>query len=581
MTVLIFTPMALEFKAVSRHLEGNRETLVEDGMAYVKGTFKGRHHLYTIWACETGVKNITTALAVERAIQRHKPNVCLLLGVAGGLKADVKVGDVVVATSAYEAESGKEVDNHQFFPRTSEYPFSRQVSAYAQVVSREDNWKNRTGDHAPEAVVVLGPIAGGEKVIAAAQTVGYERLRQYLSHALAIEMEAVGFGSAIQSHRDVHAIAIRGISDMCEGKNAGDDRNWQPIAAERAAAVAFEVLWEMDGASFIQMQKHSAQNIKPASEKLDIPDDRKESPRNGLPEVALDHIADHANANAGSIPPDMPNFNPPSIEYDFFICYPSADAAEAMALKALLDTKHKVFLDQDCLQPGENWTMELSNHQAAAKMTIALISRNYSSAIYAQEEVATGIAFERRWSKDRHCVVPVYLNGIPQDIREIPYGLRCKQSIVKIENGMVGVAKKLSAMLASIPQQADDQPQNNHPLHKYPVYPAVPAEFVSTALIQSYARLIYPFEASQVIAEANRLVHEAGGAPNDMIQEHYLVPPFSNAPYQFWLDAFKEARLHGPRMTAALLMVVPDDRFEEKAKANRFELLKSTLVNIK
>lgn len=264
-TVLIFTPMDLEFRAVVRHLEGERETIFEDDMAYEKGHFKGKHRQYTVVVCETGMKNVTTALAVERAIQRFKPDICFLIGVAGGLK-DVKVGDVIVATSAYEAESGKEVANDQFLPRTSEYVFSRKLRAFAQAISRTDTWKNRTTDKAPKANIVLGPIAGGEKVIAAAETIGFKRLQQFLSHVKAIEMEAVGFGSAIQPYSNLHAITIRGISDMCEGKNEADDRDWQPVVADRAAAVGFELLGESDMSSIIQ--NHIDMDVKTLAKEI-------------------------------------------------------------------------------------------------------------------------------------------------------------------------------------------------------------------------------------------------------------------------------------------------------------------------
>jgi hypothetical protein len=49
----------------------------------------------------------------------------------------------------------------------------------------------------------------------------------------------------------MHGLAIRGISDLCEGKAETDQQNWQPIAAERAAAFAFELLNTLDASAFI------------------------------------------------------------------------------------------------------------------------------------------------------------------------------------------------------------------------------------------------------------------------------------------------------------------------------------------
>jgi len=183
----------------------------------------------------------------------------------------------------------------------------------------------------------------------------------------------------------------------------------------------------------------------------------------------------------------------------------------------------------------------------------------------------------------RHKIIPVYIGGFPKDPIQIPYGLRCKNALVAHEpDELKEVAKQLITLL---PPQKMPSPYipipDIHPLKKYPTSPMVQPHIVSTSLIQEYARLIRQHEALQVIAEANAFRLEAD--PNDpkttIIKEFQLVPVYTVAPYAFWLDAFKEARLHGPRMLAALLMVVPDDQFEPKARENRRQLLDNLLMS--
>jgi nucleoside phosphorylase len=250
MTVLILTPLPLEYHAVIKHITGERETIFKDQAAYEVGKFRGKHHAYTIVVREPGMKNVDMALATEKAIRTFKPQIAFLIGVAGGVK-DVKIGDLLIAQKAYGYESGKE-DADGYKSRPAVESFSGELLARAQALSRLDEWKKRTADGAPEAKVFIGPIAAGDKVVAGTNNPTFQRLKTHYNDTLGLEMEAIGFATAAQAHRDVHALIIRGISDLCAGKAETDKHNWQPIAAERAAGFGFELLWQLNASSFIQ-----------------------------------------------------------------------------------------------------------------------------------------------------------------------------------------------------------------------------------------------------------------------------------------------------------------------------------------
>ncbi|MFN0037815.1 MAG: hypothetical protein ACKVUS_22355 [Saprospiraceae bacterium] len=250
MTVLILTPLALEYAAVAQHLTGKRETIFKDQAAYEVGSFVGKHHTYKVVLREPGMKNVDMALASEKAIQSFKPQIALLIGIAGGVK-DVKIGDVLVAKKAYGYESGKE-DADGFKARPAVESFSGELLARAQALSRQEDWKKRTSDGAPHARVFIAPIAAGDKVVAGTNNPTFQRIKTHYNDTLGLEMEAIGFATALQGHRMIHGLAIRGISDLCEDKAETDKHNWQPVAAERATAFAFEMLWQLDASSFIQ-----------------------------------------------------------------------------------------------------------------------------------------------------------------------------------------------------------------------------------------------------------------------------------------------------------------------------------------
>lgn len=249
MTVLILTPLPLEYTAVVKHLTGASETIYKDQAAYEKWEFQGKHHRYTVIVREPGMKNVDMALATEKAVQSFQPQLALLVGIAGGVK-DVQIGDVLIAKKVYGYEAGKE-DADGFKSRPSMESFSSELLARAQVLSRRGDWKRRTDDGAPDAKVFIGPIAAGDKVVADTNNATFQQIKSHYNDTLGLEMEAIGFAAALQAHRLIHGLAIRGISDLCEGKAETDRHNWQPVAAERAAAFGFELLYELDASAFI------------------------------------------------------------------------------------------------------------------------------------------------------------------------------------------------------------------------------------------------------------------------------------------------------------------------------------------
>ncbi|MBV6442445.1 MAG: hypothetical protein DYG98_22315 [Haliscomenobacteraceae bacterium CHB4] len=246
--VVIFTPLAVERKAVVRHLNDLRQE-IRDGDLYETGTFQGLHQEYTVVVRETGPKNANLALATEKAIRRFQPLAVLLVGIAGGVK-DAGIGDIVVGTKAYGYESGKETGNGAV-SRPDVLPYSKELIEVARMVSRDQEWRKRTADGAPGANIYFGPIASGDKVIATTASPLFHFLKQHYNDTLALEMESIGFAQAVFPHRAVHALNIRAVSDLLDHKSGGDESERQQITAERAAAFAFELLNQLDTSTLI------------------------------------------------------------------------------------------------------------------------------------------------------------------------------------------------------------------------------------------------------------------------------------------------------------------------------------------
>lgn len=121
-----------------------------------------------------------------------------------------------------------------------------------------------------------------------------------------------------------------------------------------------------------------------------------------------------------------------------------------------------------------------------------------------------------------------------------------------------------------------------HFLHQFPRGPMVEGHLISEKIVEAYAKFIRPNQAMKFINKANRLRKEAD--PDDdsvtILESYTLLSPTESRPIDFWLDAFHEARLHGPRMLAALLSVLPDEQFNNEAKYAKNQLVQY-LINHK
>jgi hypothetical protein len=140
--------------------------------------------------------------------------------------------------------------------------------------------------------------------------------------------------------------------------------------------------------------------------------------------------------------------------WDMFLAHAGADKARAQELYRCLSPELKVFLDCESLLPGDQWDREIPKAQRQALVTVILVSRAAEAAYYLREEIAAAIALHRT-RPDEHRAIPVYLDGMPREPMEIPYGLRILHGIdLPAEGGMPAVARKLKETVAKLQGKA-------------------------------------------------------------------------------------------------------------------------------
>jgi nucleoside phosphorylase len=77
------------------------------GTLFEQGVLDDGPQAWRVLLWETGMGNERAAVAAERGIELVDPEVVLLIGIAGGIKA-VRLGDLVVANKVYQYEYGKQ-----------------------------------------------------------------------------------------------------------------------------------------------------------------------------------------------------------------------------------------------------------------------------------------------------------------------------------------------------------------------------------------------------------------------------------------------------------------------------------------
>jgi nucleoside phosphorylase len=240
---VVVTALLLEFEAVCAHLENLHEER-DRGTIYTVGKFQGLHAEWHVAVVIGEAGGINAAAAAERAITNFDPDLALFVGVAGGLaEQGMAWGKVVAATEVSNYEWG--VERNDFHLRPMSWRTSYALRQRALQVQSAAEWPRRAKAELLEGMefaAVVQPIAAGDKLVRETESDTYQRVREKLDRAVAVEMEGHGFLAALDQNEQVSGIIVRGISDLCFDKDEAGRAGTQPVAAANAAAFAFELL---------------------------------------------------------------------------------------------------------------------------------------------------------------------------------------------------------------------------------------------------------------------------------------------------------------------------------------------------
>jgi nucleoside phosphorylase len=215
------------------------------------------------------------ALATERFIKRRQPKTVVMLGIAGGMSKDVKLGDVVVVTTANNyLHRGKVVPDGESFtfemggdPYRCSDDLVRAVQdlefAHAQLFqdwqqeAKSRKEQDSLSQQLTENLVgekpqfVEGAIVSSLVVGASEKFVNW--LKQGNRNYLAIEMEGVGMLSAVYSGADPKkTLILRGISDFADERKQELDQVGKGDIRRYAMNNAISLLWKLIEAGVLE-----------------------------------------------------------------------------------------------------------------------------------------------------------------------------------------------------------------------------------------------------------------------------------------------------------------------------------------
>lgn len=267
--------------------------------------------------------------------------------------------------------------------------------------------------------------------------------------------------------------------------------------------------------------------------------------------------------------------------WNFYICHATPDLAIAQRFHRELARSARAYLGHDNLPPGARFDLALPEAQERSRFTIVLVSHHQRAAHFASSEIQRGIQLERDWTDSRssrpHEVVPVWLEGRPKPTGA-PQGLEMKRGLDAVALGFDETVRQIlmlinGAATSPPPSREDDLAR----------YSRTRVEKIASVLIDKLVQELAAIthrdlydKAAAIISAAAEMRRQADPLDKRVTvltpTEAYMHNATAN---QYWANALRLAGLHGGRMFAAVLLVVPDDSFSREGLAVKRQVLAS------
>jgi nucleoside phosphorylase len=247
---LLFAPLEEEREAVLAKLPGYRQ-LESDGSdvhVYYAAEIETRRTDKAVYrvivVSPSGMGPVQATLTAGAAVVKWRPEHVIVVGIAGGLKDEVALGDVMVARSVADYSVGKVGEDNTREERWEQYPAD---AALLQATNAfKTGWTDLVKEDRPGGAGApsrhTGVIATGGDVIASKDVIA--AYRKDMPKLIGVEMEGGGVAAALHGTRHrPRFLMVRGVSDLADGEgNAATKKQWRAYARDVAAAYAIGLL---------------------------------------------------------------------------------------------------------------------------------------------------------------------------------------------------------------------------------------------------------------------------------------------------------------------------------------------------
>ena len=209
-----------------------------DPASYFKVSFGDKNQKILLATNDT-MGMIASSHLSEKVIQSFRPRFLLMGGIAAGIEGRSNFGDVLVANTSWNYESGKHIESNGkslFEPSFKQININVNLEKILKKEVPDEIFSSfqRWGDKGDSKVSVkLGPIASGSSVVS--DTKITERIKSSERKLIGVEMEIFGMYYAATNSSDLKPtfLAAKSVCDYANNKKSDD---FQDYAAKTSAA---------------------------------------------------------------------------------------------------------------------------------------------------------------------------------------------------------------------------------------------------------------------------------------------------------------------------------------------------------
>jgi nucleoside phosphorylase len=207
--------------------------------SYYHTTIQNKHGeplaIHVSWQSKPGP--VEAGLHIRPVLEQFKPCFAAMTGICAGDRRKVKLGDLVVAESAFAYDTGKIVIGKESQPQLLHdmdvwhpYPdvlhFGRMFHQWKPAIA---NIRHPHSQHR-QSELYIAPMSSANTVRGDNP---FDEIRMLVRNAIAIDMEAAAFYRTVAEFPGVRSLLVKGVSDYADGEK---DDSYHEYAAAAAAA---------------------------------------------------------------------------------------------------------------------------------------------------------------------------------------------------------------------------------------------------------------------------------------------------------------------------------------------------------